>query len=114
MAIDEIQIQQVLVNLIRNAMDAMRTTDSAERQLMVTSQDTRDGMIRISICDQGEGVADQNADRVFDAFYTTKEEGMGMGLAISRTIVETHGGKLWMERNEDRGVTFLITLPIAG
>jgi C4-dicarboxylate-specific signal transduction histidine kinase len=111
--IDEIQIQQVLVNLIRNALDAMSETDRDQRTLNITTSQRADGLIEVAVCDTGEGVPAGNSGQVFDAFFSTKTEGLGMGLAISRTIIESHGGRLWMSPNSDRGVTVHFTLPIA-
>ena len=111
--IDEIQIQQVLVNLIRNALDAMSQTERDQRTLKITTSRTADDLIKVSVCDTGKGIPVESADQVFDAFFSNKSEGMGMGLAISRSIIESHGGRLWMTPNIDRGVTFHFTLPIA-
>ena len=111
--IDEIEIQQVLVNLVRNALDAMSNTDLKERTLKITTVRTSDDWLDVAVSDTGKGVPQEKKDQIFDAFFTTKSEGMGMGLAISRTIIEAHGGQMWMTPNSDRGVTFHITLPIA-
>ncbi len=111
--IDEIQIQQVLVNLFRNALDAMSETEPDQRLLNITTTGAADDLIEVAICDAGTGVSAEKKDHVFDAFFTSKSDGMGMGLAISRTIIESHGGRLWMTPNKDRGVTFRFTLPIA-
>ncbi|MBT6496023.1 MAG: PAS domain-containing protein, partial [Planctomycetaceae bacterium] len=111
--IDEIEIQQVLVNLIRNASDAMSAMDRGQRTLKITTAQTADDLIEIAVCDAGNGVPPEQQDQIFDAFFTTKSSGMGMGLAISRTIIESHGGRLWMTPNSGRGVTFHLTLPIA-
>lgn len=105
---DVVQMEQVLVNLMRNATEAMDGW-TAEPRLGVRA--VRDGdMIRVEISDNGPGLL--NPEKVFDAFFTTKQSGMGMGLAISRSIVESHGGRLWVERNDDGGATFAFTLPI--
>jgi two-component system sensor kinase FixL len=111
--IDDVQIQQVLVNLIRNAVDAMSETQRDRRSLTITTSRTPNDMVEVSVSDTGKGVTDEAGDQVFDAFFSTKSEGMGMGLAISRTIVESHGGRLWLTPNAERGVTFHFTLPIA-
>jgi signal transduction histidine kinase len=114
-AVDQLQIQQVLVNLMRNgieamdAMDAMGTRRSG-KALRVHAQ--RDGdFARVEVHDEGSGVTDP--DRVFDAFFTTKKSGMGMGLAISRSIVASHGGRLWVEGHAGRGTCFVFTVPLA-
>lgn len=107
--IDKVQIQQVVINLIRNAVDAMDGVK--HRKLSLTT--ARDGgKLRISIADTGPGVSDEVADRLFMPFVTTKTDGMGVGLSISRTIVESHGGMLWFENNAGTGATFHLTLPI--
>jgi C4-dicarboxylate-specific signal transduction histidine kinase len=110
--VDPVQIQQVLVNLMNNAIDAMAHLPRDERQLTVRSQRPGNTEIRVSVTDRGGGAADENLERLFEAFFTTKAEGMGMGLSISRSIVEAHDGRLWAERNPDRGLTFFFTLPI--
>jgi PAS domain S-box-containing protein len=107
-ALDRVQIQQVLVNLIRNGIEAM-DSGAGDRILGVRARRMGE-MIQINISDSGRGIDD--ADRIFEAFFTTKDEGMGMGLAISRSIVESHGGRLWAEKKEPRGATFIFTLPV--
>ena len=109
--IDAIQIQQVLVNLIRNSLDAMVETECEQRTLQITSSRTADGMVEVAVSDTGKGVSLEITNELFDAFFSTKPEGMGMGLAISRTIVESHGGSLWMTANANHGVTFRFTIP---
>lgn len=111
--IDRIQIQQVLVNLILNAVDAMSETPRKQRSLEITASRKDDNSIEVSVRDTGKGVFIDSDDQVFDAFFSTKHEGMGMGLAISRTIIESHRGRLWWTPNSDRGATFHFTLPIA-
>jgi PAS domain S-box-containing protein len=106
--LDRVQIQQVLVNLIRNGLDAMNS--SASPRIVSIRARRSDRMIRIEICDRGPGVA--FPERIFEPFFTTKGDGMGMGLAICRSIVESHGGRLWAEKNEPRGAKFVFTLPI--
>jgi PAS domain S-box-containing protein len=109
---DVIQLQQVVLNLVRNALDAMAEIAPAQRRLTITSKPAGD-RIEVAVCDTGKGVPAGDADHVFDSFYTTKREGMGMGLAISRSIIEDHGGRLWLEPNPEEGVTFRFTLPAA-
>jgi PAS domain S-box-containing protein len=106
--LDRVQIQQVLVNLIRNGLDAMNS--SASPRIVSIRARRSDRMIRIEICDRGPGVA--FPERIFEPFFTTKGDGMGMGLAICRSIVESHGGRLWAEKNEPQGAKFVFTLPI--
>jgi PAS domain S-box-containing protein len=108
-ALDRIQIQQVLSNLIRNGIDAMdRIAGNKAIQLHVTRQDEE--TIKIAVTDSGSGV--ETPDKVFQPFFSTKEQGMGMGLAICRSIVEAHGGTLWAENNASQGATFAFLLPI--
>ena len=109
---DRIQLQQVMLNLIVNAIEAMLTIEDRERALLITSGSFNDG-VRIAVSDNGPGIDPQAVQHVFDAFSTTKPEGMGMGLAISRSIVDAHGDRLWTEANDQYGVTFQFTLPIA-
>ncbi|NNM71704.1 sensor histidine kinase [Enterovirga aerilata] len=106
---DRVQIQQVLVNLLRNAADAMQSTE--RRELGIASRLKPDGMVEISVADTGPGISEEVADRLFQPFVTTKATGMGVGLSISRTIVEAHGGRLWVERNPQGGATFRLILP---
>ncbi|WP_065751602.1 PAS domain-containing sensor histidine kinase [Bradyrhizobium paxllaeri] len=108
LAFDRVQLQQVLVNLIRNGMDAMDslTGDKALRISVRRMEDT----VQIAISDHGRGI--EFPEKIFEPFFTTKEHGMGMGLAICRSIVESHGGRLWAERNERNGATFTFSLPI--
>jgi PAS domain S-box-containing protein len=110
---DRIQLQQVMLNLIVNAVEAMLTIEDRERALLITSGSFNDNGVRIAVSDNGPGIDPQTVHHVFDAFSTTKPEGMGMGLAISRSIIDAHGGRLWTEANDPYGVTFQFTLPIA-
>ena len=105
---DKVQIQQVALNLIRNAVDAM--TDSPKRHLTVTVAPTENDMALVSVADTGPGVSEDVAGQLFQPFITTKRTGMGVGLSISRTIVEAHGGKIWVEANEGSGATFRFTV----
>ena len=109
--VDRVQIQQVLVNLFRNALEAM--ADSPRRELTVTNARLADGMIEIVVSDTGTGFADGVQSKLFQPFFTTKEAGMGVGLSISRTIIEAHGGQLTAETNAAGGATFRLTLPAA-
>jgi PAS domain S-box-containing protein len=108
-ALDRVQIQQVAVNLMRNGMEAMDSL-STNRTLVVRLRRVG-GVVQTEISDRGPGIA--FPDRIFEPFFTTKGQGMGMGLAISRSIVESHGGRLWAENNEPHGATFFFTLPVA-
>ncbi len=109
---DRIQLQQVLLNLIVNAVEAMLTIEDRQRALLITSGSFNDNAVLIAVSDNGLGIDPQTADHLFDAFSTTKPDGMGMGLAISRSIIEAHGGRLWTEANDEFGATFQFTLPI--
>jgi PAS domain S-box-containing protein len=110
---DNIQIEQVLVNLVRNAMDAMLQKDLDDRRLVITTSLDRDEFVHISVIDRGVGMDDQELDHIFDPFFTTKPHGMGMGLTISKTIVDSHGGRIWARRNRTWGMTFHVALPTA-
>jgi len=106
--LDRVQIQQVLVNLIRNGMDAMNSSSGLK---VVSIQARRsEETVRIEIGDRGSGV--EFPERIFEPFFTTKGDGMGMGLAICRSIVESHRGRLWAEKNEPQGAKFVFTLPV--
>ncbi|QRM55277.1 MASE1 domain-containing protein [Sinorhizobium sp. BG8] len=107
-SLDRVQVQQVLVNLIRNGMDAMDSV-ADDRVLGVRAHRPGDA-IQIDVSDRGGGV--ESSEKIFEPFFTTKDRGMGMGLAICRSIVESHGGRLWVENNELQGATFIFTLPI--
>jgi len=108
---DRVQLEQVLMNLMLNAIEAMR---DAGGDLTITSQPTDDGHLVVSVRDTGLGVPANKIDQIFDTFYTTKPQGTGMGLAISRSIVESHGGRLWATSDSGRGATFRFTLPYEG
>jgi PAS domain S-box-containing protein len=107
---DRVQMQQVLMNLMTNSIDAMKDLDGT-RELIISSQ-AEDGQLMISVSDTGVGLPPKQADQIFDAFFTTKPQGTGMGLRISRSIVESHGGRLWAADNSPRGASFHLTLPI--
>jgi len=107
---DRVQIQQVLLNLIRNSMDAMET--SKTRELVVTIAPADDSHVQISVSDTGSGIAPEIAEQLFQPFITTKRQGMGVGLSISRTIVEAHGGKIWVEPNPAGGTIFHFTIAV--
>ncbi|HEX4783199.1 MAG TPA: ATP-binding protein, partial [Candidatus Sulfotelmatobacter sp.] len=108
---DRVQLQQVFMNLVRNGIDAINETEMAG-DLIIRSQRNSVDQLLISICDTGIGLPPERADKIFDAFFTTKSQGTGMGLSISRSIIESHGGRLWVTGNPDRGTTFQFTLPI--
>jgi PAS domain S-box-containing protein len=106
---DRVQLQQVLMNLVMNSIEAMKDADDP-RELVIRSR-TEDGQLMVSVSDTGVGLPPQQADQIFNAFFTTKVHGTGMGLRISRTIVESHGGRLWASDNSLRGASFHLTLP---
>ena len=108
---DSIQIEQVLVNLLRNAAEAMQTCDEPDRRLRISTGRV-ENEVRVAVCDQGIGMTDEQLTQAGKAFFTTKPEGTGIGLAISRRIIEEHGGRLWPQRNPGRGVTFTFALPV--
>jgi PAS domain S-box-containing protein len=111
---DRIQLQQVILNLIVNAIEAMSESVDGSRELLVRSGIAESRRVLVAVRDSGPGLDPKSLDRLFDAFYTTKPQGMGMGLAISRSIIEAHGGRLWASANHDRGATFQFTLPTGG
>ena len=108
---DRVQLQQVILNLLRNASDAMVDVDERPRQLLVRTEREDVDRVRVSVRDAGVGVAPQNVDKLLDAFYTTKPDGMGIGLSISRSIIERHHGRLWAEGNDGPGATFSFSIP---
>jgi PAS domain S-box-containing protein len=108
---DRVQLQQVILNLLRNASDAMSTIDDRPRDLLIRTDTDDNDRVRLSVRDVGIGFERQAADRLFEAFYTTKNEGMGIGLSVSRSIIERHYGRLWATPNEGPGVTFSFSIP---
>jgi C4-dicarboxylate-specific signal transduction histidine kinase len=109
---DPVQIQQVLVNLVSNAFDAMRQTPLSRRKVEISTAGSGDGQVRLSVRDHGTGIHTTVHERLFDQFFTTKEQGLGMGLAIVRSIVEAHGGQIDAENVADGGARFHFTLPV--
>jgi PAS domain S-box-containing protein len=110
---DRIQLQQVVLNLAMNAIEAMRCVVDRRRILEIVAEATSDGHVCVKVRDTGPGLDPEHRDRIFDAFFSTKAQGMGMGLAISRSIIDSHGGRLWAEANPAGGETFQFTLPPA-
>jgi signal transduction histidine kinase len=106
---DRVQLQQVLMNLMINGIDAMKDVEGA-RELAIESQRAENDQLLVSVSDTGVGLPPQQADQIFNAFFTTKSHGTGMGLRISRSIVESHGGRLWAAANFPRGANFHFTL----
>ena len=109
---DAIQIEQVLLNLIRNSFEAMDNIKCSRHQVTIGVSMGEDDTVQVAISDTGHGLPAENIDRVFEHFFTTKSEGLGMGLSISHSIIETHGGRIWAERRSAGGATFRFTLPI--
>jgi PAS domain S-box-containing protein len=107
---DRVQLQQVFMNLMMNSIDAMKDTN-ARGELTIRSQQSEDGHLLVSLSDTGVGLPPGKADQIFNAFFTSKSQGTGLGLTISRSIIESHGGRLWAEQNSPRGATFLLSLP---
>jgi len=110
---DRVQVQQVLLNLIRNGIDAMHDGEPRRRALLISTEMTDEGWSRVSVADTGPGIADDVRERLFQPFMTTKAQGMGVGLSISRSIIEAHGGRIWAEANPGGGALFRFTLPPA-
>ncbi|WP_287709055.1 ATP-binding protein [Accumulibacter sp.] len=109
---DRVQIQQVMINLILNAMDAVAET-TASRRAVVFTLDSDAGSATVTVRDHGHGIPPQDQPRIFDTFFSTKEKGMGLGLAIARSIVETHAGRIWLDPIVGEGATFCVELPLA-
>jgi C4-dicarboxylate-specific signal transduction histidine kinase len=108
---DRVQLQQVLVNLILNAVEAMSSVEDGVRELLIRTEQSETGGILFAVHDSGPGIDPENLERVFEHFYTTKTSGIGMGLSICQTIINGHGGRLWLAPNEPRGAVFQFTLP---
>ena len=110
---DRVQLQQVLLNLVRNASDAMTGVDDRPRELLIKTDADRDNQVCLSVTDAGIGIRPDSANKLFDAFYTTKKDGMGIGLSVSRSIIEAHHGRLWVTANDGPGATFAFSIPCA-
>lgn len=111
---DRVQLQQVILNLILNAADAMSTIDDRPRELVIKTGHDQGDHVRVTVQDSGVGLASHDLDRLFEAFYTTKGDGMGMGLSVSRSIIESHCGRMWAAPNDGPGATFAFCLPTSG
>jgi C4-dicarboxylate-specific signal transduction histidine kinase len=109
---DRVQLQQVIINVVMNGIEAMQPVTDRPRELVVRSGQDETQQVLVSVTDCGVGISAENADRLFNAFFTTKSSGMGMGLSICRSIVEAHGGRLWATANVPHGATFQFTLPV--
>jgi PAS domain S-box-containing protein len=108
---DRVQLQQVILNLIMNAIEAMSEIKEGPRELLISTSEAESGGVLVAVSDSGPGLPQAGVERIFDAFYTTKPAGLGMGLSICRSIVEAHGGRLWAQPNEPRGTVFSFTVP---
>jgi len=108
---DRVQVQQVLLNLVLNAVEAMDAVRAEARELSISAERTRAKEVLIAVRDSGLGIDPDNLERIFEAFYTTKSGGIGIGLAICRSVIDAHGGRLWAQANEPRGAVFQFTLP---
>jgi signal transduction histidine kinase len=108
---DRVQLQQVVLNLIMNAVEAMSSLRDGSKELLISTAKTTTDEVLVAVQDSGPGVAPANVERLFDAFYSTKPSGLGMGLSICRSIIQAHGGKLWATPGALRGAVFQLTLP---
>lgn len=111
---DRVQLQQVILNLIINGLESIAKSKNGSRELSISSTKDEANNVMVAVRDSGDGLDPANLERVFDAFFTTKTDGMGMGLAISRTIIESHGGRLWATTNAPKGAVFQFTIPVDG
>ena len=109
---DRVQLQQVIINLVMNGVEAMKLVTDRPRELVIRSRQDETQQVLVSVADCGVGIPAENADRLFNPFLTTKSSGMGMGLSISRSIIEAHGGRLQATANVPHGATFQFTLPV--
>jgi signal transduction histidine kinase len=110
---DAVQLQQVILNLVMNAIESIARSGAGQGTVALTARREGEEMLRVDVRDSGTGIEPSAMTRIFEAFYTSKPEGMGMGLAIAHSIVEAHGGRLWVSLNADAGATFHFTLPLA-
>jgi C4-dicarboxylate-specific signal transduction histidine kinase len=110
---DRVELQQVVINLVMNGIEAMQSVTDRPRELLIRSLQDETQQVLVSVTDCGVGISAENADRLFNAFFTTKTNGMGMGLSICRSIIEAHGGRLWASANLPHGATFQFTLPVS-
>jgi signal transduction histidine kinase len=108
---DRVQLQQVALNLVLNAVEAMGSVDVGPRELLISTEQSQVSGVLVAVRDSGPGIDPEHLERVFEAFYTTKSNGVGMGLSICRSIINAHGGRLWADTNEPRGAVFQFTLP---
>jgi signal transduction histidine kinase len=109
---DRVQLQQVITSLITNAIQAMNGVENRQRELLLRTEMVGEAEVQVTVQDTGIGVEPSKVDQIFEAFYTTKSDGMGMGLWISRSIVEKHGGRLWVAQSKGPGTTIILRLPL--
>jgi len=109
---DRVQLQQVIINLVMNGIESMQSVTDRPREMVVRSRQDETQQVLVSVADCGVGISPENADRLFNAFFTTKSSGMGMGLSICHSIIEAHGGRLWATATEPQGATFQFALPV--
>jgi C4-dicarboxylate-specific signal transduction histidine kinase len=110
---DRVQLQQVILNLVRNGSDAMSEVEDRPRQMVIRTEREQEGHVRLTVQDAGVGVEPEGAARLFEPFYTTKTGGMGIGLSVSRSIIESHHGRLWVTANDSPGAAFSFSIPRA-
>jgi signal transduction histidine kinase len=108
---DRVQLQQVMLNLVMNAIEAMSSVDDRPRELLITTRNIDANQVQVTVKDSGTGIDPNTLDKIFDPFYTTKLGGMGMGLSISRSILQAHGGQLWAAAKDGPGTIFHFSLP---
>jgi signal transduction histidine kinase len=111
---DRIQLEQVILNLMINGLEAMASVNDRPCELLVSARNSSSEGVLVSICDSGVGIDPNQIDKIYDAFFTTKPMGIGMGLSISRSIIEAHGGRIWATRNDGPGLTVQFSLPVNG
>jgi two-component system, LuxR family, sensor kinase FixL len=111
---DRVQLQQVVLNIMLNAFDAMKQCPASERKVKLQARAQGEELIKIAVTDCGTGLRGDNLEKFFQPFYTSKRDGLGIGLSICRSIVEAHGGNLWAENNNGTGATFYFTIPVGG
>jgi two-component system sensor histidine kinase DctS len=110
---DRLQLQQVLLNLVDNALDAMDDTPPRSRRLQVFTESQDDDTVKVVVLDNGSGIDPAQSDRLFDSFFTTKNDRLGLGLSMARAIVHMHGGEMWAESHPSGGTAFIFTLPLS-